>query len=34
VAVKYGVQGTEDTTAHRPIVYTTYDNLGEPTEQR
>lgn len=31
VATKSGVQGTEDTTTHRPIVYNTFDNLGETT---
>jgi hypothetical protein len=28
VATKAGVQATEDTSTNRPIVYTTYDNLG------
>jgi hypothetical protein len=32
VASKSGVQGTEDTTTHRPISYTTYDNLNEATK--
>jgi RHS repeat-associated protein len=33
VATKSGVlQGTEDTTTHRPIIYNTYDNLGEVTQ--
>src|SRR5207249_11621592 len=32
VATKDGVQGTEDTTTHRPITYTTYDNLDEATQ--
>jgi YD repeat-containing protein len=32
VATKSGVKGTEDTTTHRPILYTTLDNLGEATE--
>jgi RHS repeat-associated protein len=32
VASKDGVQGTEDTTTHRPITYTTYDNLDEATQ--
>jgi uncharacterized delta-60 repeat protein/RHS repeat-associated protein len=31
VASKCGVQGTEDSTTNRPIVYTTYDNLDEVT---
>jgi RHS repeat-associated protein len=31
VASKSGVQGTEDTTTHRPISYSVYDNLGEVT---
>jgi RHS repeat-associated protein len=31
VASKAGVQPSEDTTTHRPIIYTTYDNLNEPT---
>jgi RHS repeat-associated protein len=31
VAIKEGVQGTEDSTTHRPIFYNTYDNLGEIT---
>jgi YD repeat-containing protein len=29
VASKSGVQGSEDSRTHRPIVYTTYDNLDE-----
>ena len=32
VASKSGVQTSEDTTTHRPIVYVTYDNLDEATE--
>jgi YD repeat-containing protein len=32
VASKGGVQATEDTTTHRPIVFNTYDNLGEVTQ--
>jgi RHS repeat-associated protein len=32
VAAKAGVQGTEDTTTHRPIVYATYDNLDQVTQ--
>jgi len=32
VASKSGVQSSEDTTTHRPIVYTTYDNLDEVTQ--
>ncbi|MFL5245944.1 MAG: RHS repeat domain-containing protein [Gemmataceae bacterium] len=32
VAGKAGVQGTEDTATHRPIIYTTYDNLDEATQ--
>jgi RHS repeat-associated protein len=32
VASKEGVQSNEDTTTHRPIIYTTLDNLGEATE--
>jgi RHS repeat-associated protein len=32
VATKQGVQGTEDTTTHRPIWYYTYDNLDEVTQ--
>ena len=31
VAVKSGVQATEDTTTHRPIFVYTLDNLGEVT---
>src|SRR5262249_48705015 len=31
VASKAGVQGTEDTTTHRPITYQVLDNLGEVT---
>jgi RHS repeat-associated protein len=34
VATKQGVQGTEDTTTHRPILYLTLDNLGEVTQQQ
>jgi RHS repeat-associated protein len=34
VATKSGVQGTEDTTTHRPINYVTYDNLGEVTRSQ
>ncbi len=34
VATKQGVQTTEDTTTHRPITYTTLDNLGEATTQQ
>src|SRR5262249_62084843 len=30
-ATKSGVQASEDTTTHRPIVYYTLDNLGEVT---
>ena len=33
VAEKDGVQSTEDTTTHRPIIYTTYDNLNEATSR-
>jgi YD repeat-containing protein len=33
VATKAGVQANEDTTTHRPITYTEYDNLGEVTAQ-
>ena len=29
VATKEGVQANEDTTTHRPIMYYSYDNLGE-----
>jgi RHS repeat-associated protein len=32
VASKQGVQSSEDTTTHRPILYYTLDNLGEITE--
>ena len=32
VASKSGVQASEDTTTHRPITYTTYDNLNEAIE--
>src|SRR5262249_48934909 len=32
VATKSGVQGSENDGTHRPIVYTTYDNLDEPTQ--
>jgi RHS repeat-associated protein len=32
VATKDGVQASESTTVHRPIVYTTYDNLDEATQ--
>jgi RHS repeat-associated protein len=31
VTTKQGVQGTEDTTTHRPIMYYDLDNLGEAT---
>jgi YD repeat-containing protein len=31
VATKDGVQGTEDSTTHRPIMYYTLDNLSEAT---
>jgi RHS repeat-associated protein len=31
MASKEGVQASEDTTTHRPIIYTTYDNLDEVT---
>jgi RHS repeat-associated protein len=31
VATKAGVQSTESTTVHRPILYYVYDNLGEVT---
>src|SRR5712692_2582233 len=31
VATKSGVQGTEDSTTHRPIMYYSYDNLDEVT---
>jgi RHS repeat-associated protein len=34
VAMKLGVQGTEDTTTHRPIGYLDYDNLNEVTKAR
>jgi RHS repeat-associated protein len=32
VASKDGVQASEDTTTHRPILYYTFDNLGEVTQ--
>jgi YD repeat-containing protein len=32
VATKSGVQGTEDPSTHRPIIYNTYDNLDEVTK--
>jgi RHS repeat-associated protein len=32
VATKNGVQASEDTTTHRPIIYFTLDNLGEITQ--
>ena len=32
MASKDGVQGTEDSTTHRPIVFSTYDNLDEVTQ--
>jgi RHS repeat-associated protein len=32
VASKLGVQASEDTTTHRPITYTTYDNLSEAVQ--
>lgn len=32
VATKLGVQETEDTTTHRPISYSTYDNLNQVTQ--
>jgi RHS repeat-associated protein len=32
VATKSGVQASEDSTTHRPIMYDTLDNLGEITE--
>jgi RHS repeat-associated protein len=32
VATKAGVQSTEDTTTHRPLIFTTYDNLDEAVE--
>jgi RHS repeat-associated protein len=32
VASKDGVQGSEDTSTHRPITYTTFDNLDEVTQ--
>jgi RHS repeat-associated protein len=32
VATKEGVQATEDTTTHRPIYVTAYDNLNEATQ--
>src|SRR5207253_6334580 len=31
VAVKAGVQSTESTAVHRPILYYQFDNLGETT---
>jgi RHS repeat-associated protein len=31
MASKQGVQASEDVTTHRPIVYTTYDNLNQAT---
>src|SRR5712691_8628417 len=31
VAAKAGVQASESTTVHRPIIYLTYDNLNEVT---
>jgi RHS repeat-associated protein len=33
VASKRGVEGTESTSLNRPIFYTDYDNLNEPTAQ-
>lgn len=33
VACKYGMQGTEDSTTHRPIYFTMFDNLNEAVEQ-
>jgi RHS repeat-associated protein len=33
VAGKNGVQGAEDTTTHRPIIFSTYDNLGQETSR-
>ncbi len=32
VATKSGVQSSEGSTTHRPIIYYTYDNLGEVTQ--
>jgi RHS repeat-associated protein len=32
VASKQGVQSSEDTTTHRPIIFTTFDNLDEATK--
>jgi hypothetical protein len=32
VASKSGVQTTEDTSTHRPLVFNTFDNLGEVTQ--
>jgi len=32
VASKAGVQASEDTTTHRPIIYNTFDNLNEVTQ--
>jgi RHS repeat-associated protein len=32
VASKPGVQSSEDTTTHRPIIFTTFDNLNEATK--
>ena len=34
VATKQGAQASEDTTPYRPILFTSYDNLGEPVEQQ
>jgi hypothetical protein len=34
VATKAGVQGSEDTTTHRPIIYLVLDNLGEVTTEQ
>src|SRR5207245_813618 len=34
VAEKDGVQGTEDTTTHRPILYYMYNNLDEVTTEQ
>jgi RHS repeat-associated protein len=34
VASKDGVQQTEDTTTHRPILYNSYDNLDEVVQQQ
>jgi RHS repeat-associated protein len=33
VATKAGVQSSEDTTTHRPIIYTEYNNLSQPIAQ-